>query len=139
MPSSILLVEDDASIQALLVETLTVDGGYAVQAASTIGQAQGLLNKHGRSFDAVLLDVGLPDGDGRDFCASLRRQGFAGSILLMSGKSCEDDVVSGLDAGADGYLAKPFGFRELLARVAVSLRHAPAQAAPDGLALNTAA
>lgn len=139
MPSSILLVEDDPFIQMLLVETLTTDGDCAVQVASTIGQAQALTGGQGRSFDAVLLDVGLPDGNGRDFCTSLRGQGFAGPILLLSGQSHEDDIVNGLNAGADDYLVKPFGLGELLARLAALLRHAPPQATPGMVGFKAAA
>ena len=124
MPSSILVVEDDVGINDMIIESLTVTAGYRTQGACSISRARALMSRHGQSFDAVLLDVGLPDGDGREFCASLRQQGFEQPILLLSGRSHEDDIVSGLDAGADDYLVKPFGLGELLARVAGKLRHA---------------
>ena len=139
MPSSILLVEDDPIIQALLVETLASDGGFAVQAAGTVGQAKAMLGSGHVPFDAVLLDAGLPDGNGRELCADLRRQGFDGLILLLSGHSSEDDIVCGLEAGADDYLVKPFSLRELLARVASMLRHVPSRAILDGTDLAAAA
>jgi len=80
--------------------------------------------EHGNSFAAAVLDVSLPDGDGRRFCADLRRQGFDLPVILLSGLSSEDDVVRGLEAGADDYLVKPFSIAELLGRVAAKLRHA---------------
>ena len=123
MPSSILVVEDDVAVRELLVETLTIGGGYGVQTASTISSAQALMSEHGEGFDVILLDVGLPDGDGREFCASLRQRGFRLPIFLLTGLGHEDDIVGGLEAGADDYLVKPFRVGELLARVAGQLRH----------------
>ena len=123
MVSSILLVEDDAVIQEILVDALTMDGGFEVQAAGSIGQAQALMAQDSRSFDIILLDASLPDGDGRMFCAGLRQQGCQTPILLLSGLSGEDDIVGGFEAGVDDYLLKPFSSRELLARIAVQLRH----------------
>lgn len=124
MPSSILIVEDDAEICEMIVEALTREKRYVTQVAGSIGQAQALMSGHGQSFDILLLDVRLPDGDGREFCASLRQKGFNRPILLLTGLSHEDDVVSGLEAGADDYLVKPFGIAELLARIAGKLRYA---------------
>ena len=86
--------------------------------------------EHGASFAAAVLDVRLPDGDGSQFCAELRRQGFRWPVILLSGLGSEDDAVRGLDAGADDYLAKPFSIAELVARMAAKLRHA---ASPAGL------
>ena len=85
----------------------------------------------GGSFTVAVLDASLPDGDGRTFCSSLRRQGFDLPVILVSGLGGEEDVASGLESGADDYLVKPFGVAELLARVAAQLRHAvPGAAAP---------
>ena len=124
MPLSVLLVEDDVEVREMMVEALATGGGYKTRVAGSISLAQALMSEHGGGFDVLLLDVKLPDGDGREFCASLRQQGFHHPILLLTGLSHEDDVVSGLDAGADDYLVKPFGVGELLARVAGKLRHA---------------
>ncbi len=124
----ILLLEDNADVRNLLVEALSDDGAFMVHAAATIGEAQALVAEHGNSFAAAVLDVSLPDGDGRQFCASLRRQGFHFPVILLSGLSDEDDVVRGLEAGADDHLAKPFSIAELLARIAAKLRHAAPQA-----------
>ena len=76
----------------------------------------------GARFDAVLLDIGLPDGDGRDFCAELRRTACKVPIIMLTGADAEHDVVRGLDAGANDYIAKPFRITELLARLRAQLR-----------------
>ena len=73
-------------------------------------------------FDSIILDINLPDGDGRDFCAKIRRQGHTMPIIMLTGASDEDDVVSGLNAGANDYIAKPFRVNELLARLQAQLR-----------------
>ena len=134
-----MLVEDDAVIQEILVDALAVDGGFEVQATGSIGQAQALMAEDSRSFDIILLDASLPDGDGRTFCTSLRQQGCQMPILLLSGLSGEDDIVSGFEAGVDDYLVKPFSSRELLARIAVQLRHARAHVTMDMQAFDAAA
>lgn len=126
----ILVVEDDADVRSLLVEALTDVGCFLVYAVGTAGAAQALMAEYGDSFAVAVLDVGLPDGDGRDFCASLRRQGFHLPVILLSGLGGEDDVVRGFEAGADDYLVKPFGIAELLARIAAQLQRAPPQAGP---------
>ncbi len=120
----ILLLEDNTDVRDLLVEALSDNDAFAVHAAATISEAQTLVAEHGNSFAAAVLDVSLPDGDGRQFCADLRRQGFDLPVILLSGLSSEDDVVRGLEAGADDYLVKPFSIAELLARVVAKLRHA---------------
>ena len=122
MHSPILVVEDDADVRSLLFEALTEVGGFLVYTVETAGAAQALMEGCGDSFAAVVLDVSLPDGDGRDFCASLRRQGFHLPVILLSGLSGEDYFVGGFEAGADDYLVKPFSLDELLARLAAQLR-----------------
>lgn len=123
MRPTVLVIEDDRDVRQLLVETLTDEGGFTVRVADSIGGAQTVVDECGGHLSLVVLDVGLPDGDGRDFCVSLRRQGFRSPVILLTGLAHEDDVVRGLDAGADDYLAKPFSIRELLARVTAQLRH----------------
>ena len=73
-------------------------------------------------FDAVILDVGLPDGDGRDLCSRLRKQGHRMPIIMLTGLDSETDVVKGLDCGANDYIAKPFKLAVLLARLRAQLR-----------------
>ena len=139
MHSPILVVENDADVRSLLFEVLTEVGGFLVYTVETAGAAQALMKGCGDSFAAVVLDVGLPDGDGREFCASLRRQGFHLPVILLSGLGGEDDIVTGFEAGADDYLVKPFGVAELLARLAAQLRRTAPQVRPTPAQLKQAA
>ena len=123
MRPTILVIEDDRDVRQLLVETLTDEGGFTVHAAESIREAQTVVDECGRHLSLVVLDVRLPDGDGRDFCASLRQQGFRSPVILVTGLAHEDDAGRGQDAGAGDYLAKPFSIRELLARVTAQLHH----------------
>ena len=126
----ILVVEDDADVRSLLFEALTDVGGFLVYTVETASAAQALMAGCGDSFAAAVFDIGLPDGNGRDLCASLRRQGFHLPVILLSGLGGEDDIVAGFDAGADDYLVKPFGMAELLARLAAQLRRTAPQVRP---------
>ncbi len=90
--------------------------------AGSISEAEAKVTARDARFDAVILDVGLPDGDGRDLCASLRRQGMRMPIIMLTGSDDEADVVRGLDSGANDYIAKPFRLAELLARLRAQLR-----------------
>lgn len=123
----ILLVEDDRSIANSLVDGLTA-AGYSVDHVTT---GHGALAATG--FDMVLLDLGLPDMDGRDVCRQLRSTTPA-PIIMLTARSEEFDRVLGLELGADDYVTKPFSLRELVARIrAVSRRTAPVVALPaDG-------
>lgn len=118
----ILIVDDDPALRATLVEQLAVDGEFLPAEAGTAAEAQAILVAEGARFDAVLLDIGLPDGDGRDLCARLRRAGVKVPIVMLTGADAEADVVKGLDAGANDYIAKPFRLNELLARLRAQLR-----------------
>jgi DNA-binding response OmpR family regulator len=93
----------------------------ADEAESATEAAAKLANADAR-YDAILLDIGLPDGDGREFCARLRRDGKRMPVIMLTGADAEQDVVRGLDAGANDYIAKPFRLPELLARVRAQLR-----------------
>ena len=118
----ILIVDDDDALRATLIEQLQVDGEFQAIEAGSIADAGGMLDGSGSRFDAVILDVGLPDGDGRDFCADLRRRGMRMPIIMLTGSDDEADVVRGLDAGANDYVAKPFRIAELLARLRAQMR-----------------
>lgn len=123
MSERILLVEDDRELRATLREALSVEG-YAVQAAASLADARALL-QHARADiapDLVLLDLGLPDGDGEAFLAELRRQQGT-PVIVISAREAEGQKIRLLDSGADDYLVKPFGIGELLARMRVALRH----------------
>lgn len=118
----ILIVDDDAALRAMLAEQLAVDGEFAVTGAASAAEAETALNAREARYDAVILDVTLPDGDGRDFCTRLRRAGLKVPIIMLTGSDEESDIVRGLDAGANDYIAKPFRLAELLARLRAQLR-----------------
>jgi DNA-binding response OmpR family regulator len=116
----ILLVDDDAALRQSLSEQLQLHEEFAaVEAAS--GKAALEAAKTGR-FDLVLLDVGLPDIDGREVCRLLRRAGVAAPIIMLTAADTEADTILGLDAGANDYIAKPFKIGVLLARIRAQLR-----------------
>jgi len=114
-PVRVLVVEDDPGIADSLVRGLT-RAGYA---ASAVGTAAAALAAD--PAEVVLLDLGLPDEDGTDLCCVLRARSDA-AILVITARGEEPDRVAALDAGADDYLVKPFGFAELLARIRAVLR-----------------
>jgi DNA-binding response OmpR family regulator len=124
MPTArpILIVEDDPSQRALLTEVLSAEQEFAVSAAATLSEADALFGASDARFDAVILDLGMPDGDGHAYCAKLRAQGHKMPIIFVTGCSHEADVVRGLDSGANDYVAKPFRLSELLARLRAQLR-----------------
>jgi DNA-binding response OmpR family regulator len=121
-PRPLLIVDDDAALRQTLAEQLSLDGEFAPAEAENATEAEQLLTAAEARFDAVLLDIGLPDGDGRELCARLRKQGLKIPIIMLTGADAEQDVVRGLDAGANDYIAKPFRLNELLARVRAQLR-----------------
>ncbi|WP_043341009.1 response regulator transcription factor [Belnapia moabensis] len=118
----ILIVEDDAALRATLAEQLLLAGEFSADEAESAAEAEAKLARADARYDAILLDVGLPDADGRDFCASLRRAGRNMPVIMLTGADAESDVIRGLDSGANDYLAKPFRLPELLARVRAQLR-----------------
>jgi DNA-binding response OmpR family regulator len=122
----VLLVEDESDIVAPLVRTLEREG-YAVDLAGTGRDAITVATRE--NPDIVILDLGLPDMDGVDVCRGLRDAGYQGGVLMLTARSRELDRVAGLDAGADDYLAKPFGLAELLARLRALLRRTTVRAA----------
>jgi two-component system, OmpR family, KDP operon response regulator KdpE len=124
---TILVVEDEAPMRRFLCSALT-SHGFKVAEAGTLAQAERLATETRPS--AVLLDLGMPDGDGLDLLKQLREWSNA-PVIVLSARDREDDKVLALDAGADDYLTKPFGTSELLARIRVALRHARGQPVPD--------
>src|SRR5438128_1873975 len=116
----ILLVDDDNELRSLLVEQLQHDGEFTTAEATTAEEAlKRLKSEH---FDLVLLDVGLPDMDGRQACVEMRAGGLKAPVIMLTAADSENDTVRGLDAGANDYVVKPFRFRELLARLRAQLR-----------------
>lgn len=118
-PSRILVVEDDEAIGSSLQGVLEGEG-YVAEWRTTAADA--LQAAATASPDLVLLDLGLPDGDGIDVCRRLRALPVAPAIVILTARADEMDVVVGLDAGADDYVRKPFRLAELLARVRAHLR-----------------
>ncbi|MCI0755475.1 response regulator transcription factor [Teichococcus vastitatis] len=118
----ILIVEDDAVLRATLAEQILLGGEFRADEAQSAAEAEDKLSSEGARYDAILLDVGLPDADGREFCAKLRREGRRMPVIMVTGADAEQDVIRGLDAGANDYLAKPYRLPELLARVRAQLR-----------------
>ncbi len=122
-PRPILIVDDDAARRASLAEHFSPRAGFAPDQAGSAAEAEAkLAAARARPHDALLLDTGLPDGNGRDLCARLREGGLKVPIVMLAGSDAEQDVVGGLDAGANDYVAKPFRPGELLARVRAQLR-----------------
>ncbi len=115
----ILVVEDDRKVASFLERGLREEG-YAVDVAHD-GE-EGRLKAHVHDYDLLLLDVMLPKLSGLEIVHGLRSRQDATPVLMLTARDSEDDVVTGLDAGADDYLTKPFGFDELLARVRALLR-----------------
>jgi two-component system KDP operon response regulator KdpE len=120
VPPRILLIEDEAPIRRFLAATLAAHG-YRCAEAATAGD--GLVQAGAQPPDVILLDLGLPDGDGIELTRRIRGWS-AVPIVVLSARGQEADKVNALDAGADDYLTKPFGVPELLARIRVALRHA---------------
>ena len=121
-PRPILIVEDDAALRATLAEQIGLAGEFRIVEAESAAEAAAKLDAGDARYDAILLDIGLPDGCGREFCAKLRRDGKRMPVIMLTGADAEQDVVRGLDAGANDYIAKPFRLPELLARVRAQLR-----------------
>jgi len=121
----IAIVEDELPMRRFLRASLEAHR-YRVLEAATLAEAGLVITSH--SPDVVILDLGLPDGDGIPFITRLREWTRV-PVIVVSARGREDDKVRALDAGADDYLTKPFGAQELLARIRVALRHADRQAA----------
>lgn len=126
MSLRVLIVEDDREMRALLQSSLAVEG-FAVQTAASLGEATAMVRN--APPDLVLLDLGLPDGDGADLVRDIRRR-HSLPVLVVSARHQEAEKVKLLDAGADDYLTKPFSVGELLARMRVALRHRGTTLAP---------
>ncbi|MBI4955041.1 MAG: response regulator [Myxococcales bacterium] len=116
----VLVVEDEPQMRRLLRASLGSHGFRLLEAGTTADALRLVTSAHP---DIVLLDLGLPDGDGLELARQLREWTLV-PIVVVSARGREDDKVAALDAGADDYLTKPFGVNELLARMRVALRHA---------------
>ena len=132
----ILLVEDDSALRSAL-EELLIREGYDVAKSSNVHSAKAEMNS---DIDLVMLDVGLPDGDGVSLCRQWRSEGMQIPILFLTAKDEELDVVRGLDAGGNDYVTKPFRMQELLSRIRALLRRnqKAATITRSGITLDTA-
>ena len=119
----ILIAEDEARIAAFITKGLAA-AGFVTTAVGTAREARDYASSGG--YDLLILDLGLPDGDGLDVLASLRAAGNAIPVIILTARDSVPDTVAGLEGGADDYMAKPFGFDELLARVRLRIRTVPA-------------
>jgi two-component system, OmpR family, response regulator len=124
MMTRILIAEDEPHIVRFLVKGLQAQG-YATTAAADGDEALALAR--GGGFDLMLLDLGLPGQDGLRVLAQMRREHVALPVIVVTARGTPDDIVAGLDGGADDYLSKPFRLAELLARVRARLRPVPAR------------
>lgn len=122
----VLLIEDEPQMRRFLRAALESHDYRLVEATTS---REGLAQATSRNPDVILLDLGLPDGDGIDLARRIREWSVT-PIVVISARGKEQDKVAALDAGADDYLTKPFGTDELLARLRVALRHAARVAAP---------
>ena len=118
----VLVVEDERKLADLLARGLREEG-YAADVAADGEDA--LWMAMATSYDAILLDVMLPGADGFEICRRLRKEGVWSPVLMLTARDAIDDRVTGLDAGADDYLPKPFAFDELMARVRALVRRPP--------------
>jgi DNA-binding response OmpR family regulator len=122
MPSAkrVLLVDDDDMLRESLAEQIAADGVYQPVQAATY--RAGVEKGQDGLYEFMVLDVSLPDGDGRELCRHFRNQGVTCPILILTASDSDSDTIAGLAAGANDYVAKPFRFAVLMARVDAHLR-----------------
>jgi two-component system response regulator MprA len=128
----VAIVEDDVELQALLERGLTEEG-FQAEAVST--GAELLARIDALAPDVLVVDIGLPDADGRDVCQALRSRGVQAPVLFLTARDSVAERVSGFDAGGDDYVTKPFAFAELVARLQALLRRAGADGAIEAAGL----
>lgn len=131
-PARILIVEDDAALAFCLRDNLEQEGYHVEEAADG---RRGLERARAEPFDLILLDIMLPEIDGFSVCRQIRAARCDAAIIVISAKGDEVDKVVGLELGADDYVAKPFGLREILARVRAVLRRRPMRRTSDVIQL----
>lgn len=116
----VLLIDDDKALCEMLAEQLQLHEEFAVDIAPTAGE--GLERANAELYDIILLDVGLPDMDGRDACRALRTAGIKSPVIMLTGVDSDADAILGLNAGANDYVTKPFRLGVLLARLRAHIR-----------------
>jgi DNA-binding response OmpR family regulator len=134
MEPTLLIVEDDAALRDVLVRSLRAEGFAASAAASGREVLQRALEA---PPDAIVIDIGLPDADGRDLCQALRAHGVNAPVLFLTARDTLTDRLSGFSAGGDDYVTKPFDIEEVAARLHALLRRSTTDAvACQGIALD---
>jgi DNA-binding response OmpR family regulator len=135
-PARLLVIEDDAALRDLVARGLREEGFTVATAADAAGALRLAL----AGCDALVVDIGLPDADGRDLCQALRARGVSAPVLFLTARHQVSDRLAGFAAGGDDYLTKPFHFTELTARLRALLRRSTAAATTDtgGLRLDPA-
>lgn len=128
--ANILVVEDDAEMRGLVVESLTAEGHVVTGVGDGVAA---LIAAGGTDFDAAAIDVMLPEMTGFEICRRLRQTGQTFPVILVTARDAVDDRIFGLDSGADDYLTKPFSLAELNARLRAQLRRQATVAAPPSL------
>jgi DNA-binding response OmpR family regulator len=126
--NTVLIVEDDAELRSVLGRGLREEG-FTVETAATGGDV--LARAAGSAPDVYVIDIGLPDADGRDVCHALRARGIQTPVLFLTARDAVVDRLAGFDAGGDDYLTKPFAIAELVARLHALLRRAGASGAVE--------
>ncbi|MEA2255928.1 MAG: hypothetical protein QOG35_1973 [Solirubrobacteraceae bacterium] len=121
----LLVVEDDADLRSLLSRGLDEEG-FEVTA---VADGSSALERAGDGHDALIIDIGLPDADGRDVCQALRARGIDAPVLFLTARDAMPDRLAGFSAGGDDYVTKPFHFDEVVARLRALLRRSGADAA----------
>ena len=116
----VLLIDDDEDLRQALSEQLLMTEDFDVHEGASGTEALEKIKQH--SYDLLVLDVGLPDTDGRELCRLIRKQGVKCPILMLTGHDTDSDTILGLDAGANDYITKPFKFPVLLSRMRAQLR-----------------
>jgi two-component system response regulator MprA len=129
---SILVVEDDEELRLVVARGLREEG-FSVKSVATGAELLERIDDTGP--DAFVIDIGLPDTDGRDLCQALRARGIQSPVLFLTARDALVDRIAGFDAGGDDYLAKPFAFVELVARLEALLRRSGSDGSVDSLGL----
>jgi two-component system, OmpR family, response regulator len=128
----VLIAEDDPELRAVLSRGLAEEG-FAPEAVAT--GAELLARADSGSPDLLVVDIGLPDADGRDLCQALRARGIQAPVLFLTARDALPDRLSGFDAGGDDYVTKPFAFAEVVARLQAMLRRTGAEGAVEAAGL----
>jgi two-component system response regulator MprA len=124
----LLIVEDDASLRGVLLRTLRAEGFEA----DAVATGRDLLDQASRAVpDAFVIDIGLPDADGRDVCQALRSQGVTAPVLFLTARDALTDRLSGFKSGGDDYVTKPFDIEEVVVRLQALLRRAGSERTQD--------